>query len=65
MTATFRARYEGRCPDCGAEIFTGDLLTYNPDGQAVHAVCSSDKTVPLGSLCTTCFLIHPDGACDL
>lgn len=37
MSRIFSARYPGRCPECGEDIETGELLRWSDDGDAIHA----------------------------
>ena len=67
---TIRARYSGVCPDCDEKWQPGDLIRSRPVGAEHHetwhhAVCP-DPTIDhlIGKPCDTCWLIHPEGACD-
>lgn len=67
------ARYSGTCPECGGRWQPGDLIRCNhgsrvDGGVAVwqHVSCPDvpsdfDHHAPV---CTTCWLSHPEGACD-
>ena len=72
---TFQARYSGVCPECGERWQPGDLIRYGgTDGFHAHPVWQHahcpDVPDPLPAAragevtCTTCWLIHPEGACD-
>lgn len=74
---TIQARYSGTCPECGGRWQPGDLIrgsdrqfTGGPSPVAwVHAVCPDDPADattlrPGEQVCTTCWLVHPEGACD-
>ena len=62
---TLMARYSGRCPDCGGTWQPGDLIRADEDQQWKHASCPDDvDTTPTHPVCPTCWLTHPDGACD-
>lgn len=68
------ARYSGVCPDCGGRWQPGDLIRAEATklGEMptwTHAVCPDDLTDALmlranESVCQTCWLVHPLGACD-
>ena len=70
------ARYSGVCPDCGERWQPGDLIRSDGrerDGVPIwmHAVCPDPiidalmaRARPGEVSCPTCFLIHPEGACD-
>ena len=69
------ARYSGLCPECGERWQPGDLsrAADQPTRPTVwtHAVCPDAAIDALmaparrGEVsCPTCFLIHPEGACD-
>lgn len=61
----FIARYRGNCADCDEGITPGEECEYRGDGEnrvVVHITCPTPpEPVPP---CTTCWLIHPEGACD-
>ena len=73
---TIQARYSGVCVKCGERWQPGDLIRadkYHDHGKALwtHAVCPDPIIDALmapartGEIsCPTCFLIHPEGACD-
>ena len=72
---SIRARYSGVCPECGERWQPGDLIraearTGSPGADDIwqHAACPAipDATkARTGEVsCPTCFLIHPEGACD-
>ena len=53
----FRAKYPGRCPECGEEIEVGDKLVYTEDNLAVHEVCpdSIHGELRVRETCPRCF----------
>lgn len=67
---TLQARYSGTCPECGDRWQPGDLIRSQAVGAErhefwMHAVCPDDD--PLDSphpVCPSCWLTHPEGACD-
>ena len=71
------ARYSGLCIECGERWQPGDLIRsdFKVPGRYpiwTHAVCPDAAIDALmapartGEIsCPTCFLIHPEGACDL
>lgn len=69
---TLMARYSGECPECGGRWQPGDLIRGEtgryPNGSPrwKHAVCPDALTdlTPRNPVCTTCWLDHPEGACD-
>ena len=71
---TIQARYSGVCPDCGGKWRPGDLIRTvglsSESGQWRHAHCPEPAADPVldkrpgEKVCTTCWLIHPEGACD-
>lgn len=70
---TLMARYSGTCPECGGRWQPGDLIRAEepPLGSLpewAHAVCPPDSDDlslrPGEQVCTTCWLVHPQGACD-
>lgn len=68
---TLMARWSGTCPECGETWQPGDLIrsesTYDgPTGTSPvwqHAVCP-DPLDTNNPVCQTCWLTHPEGACD-
>ena len=64
---SIQARYSGTCPDCGERWQPGDLIRVVPDDQRPgvwrHAVCP-DPLTDTNPVCQTCWLTHPEGACD-
>lgn len=66
MSATFVARYPGRCPACDERIHVGDPLTFRDGGYTVHEDCESIDVQDRPELepCPVCWLTHQDGACD-
>lgn len=68
---TLMARWSGTCPVCGERWQPGDFIRAN-DSEPVtapigptwqHAVCP-DPLVTEHPVCTTCWLTHPEGACE-
>lgn len=65
---TLMARYSGTCPDCGERWQPGDLIRADAHEPGTlptwqHAVCP-DPLATEHPVCTTCWLTHPEGACD-
>lgn len=62
MTTT--ARFGGICPECREPFTPGTDITRDiPDSPWRHATCP-DPLTPSHPVCTTCWLDHPEGACD-
>lgn len=64
---SLRACFASECPECGEMIHEGANIAYSPaHGGYTHAACPAPPaTVRRGEVsCPTCFLIHPEGACD-
>ena len=64
--SAFPARFAGRCASCDSRIHVGDLIEMTDDG-AVHASCDEADIQPSDDparACPTCWLVHPEGACD-
>ena len=64
---SFTAKYTGACADCEEGVKPGDVVQYRGEGddrELAHVACPRPKP-PLGVLCPACFLIHPEGVCDL
>ena len=71
---TIMARYSGVCIECGERWQPGDLIRAGDcteDGRPtawMHAACPLmlDPAVlrPGETVCTDCWLVHPEGACD-
>ena len=63
---TIPARFSGVCPECGERWQPGDLIRAEADGRWKHATCplAVDDLTPMHTICTTCWLDHPEGACD-
>lgn len=63
---TFPARWPGRCVECGARFDEGDRIAIDEAG-TICAECDAID-VPIRHVeptpCPTCWLIHPEGACD-
>ena len=67
---TLPARYSGTCPECGGRWQPGDLIraeAYDPGclPEWRHAACPDDDPLTATHpICQTCWLTHPEGACD-
>ena len=68
---TIMARYSGTCVECGGRWKPGDLIRsgdWGEDGVTsvwVHAACPDDDPLEATHpVCQTCWLTHPEGACD-
>ena len=69
---TLMARFSGTCPECGERWQPGDLIRADNDEPGTpttwrHAVCPDDALDVLAAahpICPTCWLDHPEGACD-
>lgn len=68
---TITARYSGTCPECGDHWQPGDSIdTVEPGNLSrwKHAACPDDPADSLlrrgEQACATCWLVHPEGACD-
>ena len=72
---TIMARYSGTCGECGGRWQPGDPIQaggYDLSGRNVvtwqHAACPPDSDDlslrPGEQVCTACWLVHPQGACD-
>jgi len=46
---TMKAKYPGRCRECGRPIRVGDEIDWSPDGGAYHAACQASPQRPSGS----------------
>lgn len=69
---TFTAQYPGTCAECFEPIEPGDTVTYKQVQRGrfvIHETCPDPEPLPAvrpGEVsCPDCFLIHPEGACDL
>lgn len=62
---SFRAKYPGRCPDCGDPIEVGDTLVATQDGLAVHEEDVRRSASELSrEVCPRCFTEKAvNGAC--
>jgi hypothetical protein len=65
---TFLAKFAGRCVACDERIYVGDHIRMTNEG-AVHVDCDAAAEAapaprPEPEPCTTCWLVHPEGACD-
>lgn len=59
-----QARWAGKCASCGSGILAGEWIETTDDG-SIHVGCVEQGDVPLiGSVCSTCWLVHPEGGCD-
>lgn len=67
---TIRARYSGVCPDCDEKWQPGDLIRSRPVGAEHretwhHAHCPDvpdpESLRPGETVCTDCWLVHPEG----
>lgn len=66
------ARYPGYCPACSERIEVGDRITLaSDDGAWVCHDCATEGTrldhargKREEPVCATCWLVHPEGACD-
>lgn len=67
MSATFPAKYPGKCAACGEHISPGDPISVTASGPLCDS-CSDDATeyrgAPEPKPCPACWLTHPEGACD-
>lgn len=67
MTGPIVAQYPGICGSCGGHFNAGATILPLDHGWA-HFRCPDDAELqparPGEVECTTCFLIHPEGACD-
>lgn len=58
------ARFPGICPECQHPFVPGSEITrITEDEPWQHATCP-DPLTPNNPVCTTCWLDHPEGACD-
>lgn len=58
-----QARYSGVCPECEERWQPGDLIRAD-EYQWMHAVCPDTPPEREHPVCQTCWLTHPEGACD-
>lgn len=61
------AQFSTFCPDCGQPIKVGDSIHLLENVGWVHERCPNDPILdklPSETTCHTCWLIHPEGACD-
>lgn len=67
---TIQARYSGVCPDCDEKWQPGDLIRSRPVGAEhhetwYHAHCPDvpdpESLRPGETVCTDCWLVHPEG----
>lgn len=66
---TIQARYSGLCPECGGRWEPGDAIDTAEPGNLSrwkHAACPDqpDDLAVRHGICQTCWLDHPEGACD-
>lgn len=65
---TLMARYSGVCPECGERWQPGEYIRADEDKQWKHVHCpdvTDDLSLrPNETVCTDCWLVHPEGACD-
>jgi hypothetical protein len=61
---SLQARYSGLCPECDQWWAPGDLIRTNERREWRHVVCPADDLTPDHPVCQTCWLAHPEGACD-
>ena len=61
------AQYRGICKNCGTRWEEGETITPYKGGGWQHYTCpdTDDPTLlrKYEKVCTTCFLVHPEGAC--
>lgn len=64
---SFRARYQGTCPECCDDIETGDLLDRDADDRVVHVTCvDGDPSAKVGEVCPECWIELPKtGVCGV
>lgn len=64
----FPARHNGRCGACDERINEDDLIRFDAHSATnfVHANCSDHEPPEMreNPVCQTCWLTHPEGACD-
>jgi hypothetical protein len=65
LMPAFPARYPGQCRSCGERIHELDPIRMTDDG-AAHDDCTDAAPIerPEPKPCATCWLTHPEGACD-
>lgn len=63
---SIQARYADSCPACWGWIREGDQIRRRSDGTGwIHDECpAEDDLAPNHAVCETCWLTHPEGACD-
>lgn len=62
MSGAFAARWTGFCTDCEEGIRPGEqIVTDGHDGYE-HVRCRQEPRP--NPVCQTCWLTHPEGACD-
>lgn len=66
--SAFPARYPGRCGACDERIHEGDSIRFDAESATnfVHDDCTEHEPVEPKDhpVCSTCWLTHPQGACD-
>ena len=65
---TLQARFSGTCPECGERWQPGDFIRADEPQPGTlpswkHAACP-DPLATTNPVCQTCWLTHPEGACD-
>lgn len=76
MSVVFAAKYHGKCAGGCSGIHPGDEVTYADDNALMHTDCENSEGLreteeqielrePEHPTCTSCFLIHRPGVCDL
>lgn len=62
---SFKAKYDGRCSECGETIEAGDQLEWDDADRAVHADCTRyDIPEQAKPTCSKCWqVIATNGAC--
>ena len=62
---SIRARYSGVCPDCEERWRPGDLIRADDNRVWRHAHCPDvpdpESLRPGETVCTDCWLVHPEG----
>ncbi|MCU1441105.1 MAG: 66, gp66 [Rhodoglobus sp.] len=65
---TFLAKYRGACVDCDDGVNPGEEVQYRGEGDdrvLAHVTCPEARVETVVPACPKCWLMHPDGACDL
>jgi hypothetical protein len=60
VARTFEARFDGKCRSCWLDIYEGDEIGYNADGEIACVDCLAEeaKPEPALSVCPECFIDH-------